>query len=50
MTRLVQAPLLLTVFLFGPAGLLLVLLVTGAMRLPALPPVPSFPERRHVLA
>ena len=49
-SRLVQAPLLLTIFLFGPAGFLLALLAIGAMRLPALPPVPSLPETRHVLA
>ena len=49
-SRLVQAPLLLTIFLFGPAGFLLVLIVAGAMRLPALLRLPSFPENRHVLA
>ena len=48
--RLVQAPLLLTIFLFGPAGFLLALLAVGAMRVPAPLRLPSVPETRHVLA
>ena len=48
--RLVQAPILLTVFLFGPVGFLLALLAIGAMRVPSLPSLPSVPETRHVLA
>lgn len=36
LNRIIQAPILLSVLYFGPAGLLLGLLVTGAARLPSL--------------
>ena len=48
--RIVQVPLLLTVFLFGPAGFLLVLIVAGAMRAPVLSATPLNKDARHVYA
>lgn len=56
LSRIVQAPILLSIFLFGPAGFLLAMLATGAMRLPYLPrPIfqrstTLYEERSHVLA
>ena len=43
-TRTAQAPILLSIFLFGPAGFLLALVTIGAMR------APTFQETRHVHA
>lgn len=46
LNRLIQAPILLLILFFGPAGLLIGLVSTGAMRLPVLPGV----KARHAQA
>ena len=47
--RIVQAPLLLTIFLFGPAGFLLVLLVTGTLPVVQKPTVHAAEDPSHVV-
>ena len=47
--RIVQAPLLLTIVLFGPTGFLLVLIVTGALPVVRQPVLPAEREPSHVV-